>query len=284
MRRICLSIVLFFPLRLSAQTIKIWDGTAMTCKQQHSEYTVHRTANNPAGIAVIVCPGGSYSYLGMDKEGHEIAEWLNKCGITAFVLRYRIGWRGNHHPAMIQDLQRTIQLVKEKSAEYGINPDKVGVMGFSAGGHLAGVAATYSDINFMEDLGVQTKVSLRPDFVAMIYPVVSMTDSIAHKRSRRALLTKHYTLELQQMMSLEQNAHKDMPPMFIVQCRKDRTVDYRNALYYQQALAKAGVACDFTLYEEGGHGFGINPNRRAGEAAKWNEKFIPWLQQIINSH
>jgi acetyl esterase/lipase len=277
----CLVIIffIFFHGLVSAQSIKLWPEQNASKKMQRSEMTVYLPEHNNMHVAVIICPGGSYQYLGINHEGHQVAEWLQKNGISAFVLHYRVGQHGNHHPAMIQDLQRAIQLVKENSAIYGINPNKVGVMGFSAGGHLAGMAATYSDINFMKELGVQTNVSLCPNFVALIYPVVSMTDSLAHKKSRKNLLTKHYTPELQQMMSLEQNVHKDMPPIFLVQCKMDRTIDYRNAFYYQQELVRRGIVCDFTLYDESGHGFGIDP-KRGGKAAKWNEKFILWIESL----
>ena len=179
---------------------------------------------------------------------------------------------------MIQDLQRSIQLIKENYAIYQIDTCKVGVLGFSAGGHLAGTAATYYDINFMIDLGIQPNVSLRPDFIAMIYPVVSMTDSIAHKKSRRNLLGNRFSPELKNMMSLEQNVHVDMPPVFIIHCKHDKTVDYRNALYYSNILTQKGVPMDFTLYDEKGHGFGINPNSK--RASSWINNFMPWLRKI----
>jgi len=151
-------------------------------------------------------------------------------------------------------------------------------MGFSAGGHLAGIAATYYQTNFMDDLGIEPKTSLRPDFVAMIYPVVSMTDSLAHKRSRRNLIGKRHSPELKNMMSLEQNVHEGLPPVYLIHCKKDKTVDYRNALYYNDALIREGIPCEFTLYDDCGHGFGINPNRR--HAPFWINNFIRWLDQL----
>ena len=237
--------------------------------------------NNSSGIAVIICPGGSYRYLGMKKEGIRVAEWLQENGISAFVLRYRTGSGNNRHPAMIQDLQRAIQLVRENHDTWRIDTGKIGVMGFSAGGHLAGTAATYYRTNFMEPLGIEPTVSLRPDFAAMIYPVVSMTDSIAHKKSRRNLLGAHFSPELQNRMSLELNVHNDMPPVFMIHCTKDKTVDYRNALYYHGKLAQKDVPCNFITYYEAGHGFGINPN--SSHAPSWINSFIPWLHSITNS-
>jgi acetyl esterase/lipase len=245
---------------------------------KRSELIAFLAEENPSGASVIICPGGSYCYLGIRNEGFKVAEWFQKKGISAFVLRYRIGVKKNRHPAMIQDLQRAIQLVKENQVAYGIDSSRVGVVGFSAGGHLAGTAATYYHINFMEELDVKPDVSLRPGFVALIYPVVSMTDSIGHKKSRRNLLGKNYTPELKKMMSLEQNTHPHMPPVFMIHCTKDQTVDYRNALYYKEALEKTGVEHNFTLYDEKGHGFGIDPE--SARAPSWINQFIPWLRDI----
>ncbi len=281
--RMRLITVFFFSLlsiTLSAQTIKIWGDKPVSSKMKHSEMTVFKAKKNPSGISVIICPGGSYRYMGIKHEGYEVAEWLNEQGITAFVLRYRTGLRGNHHPAMIQDVQRAIQLVRENGQEYGIDTAKVGLIGFSAGGHLVGSAATYFDINFMISLGIMPKVSLRPAFVAMIYPVVSMTDSIAHKKSRKNLLSKNYTPELVRMMSLEQNVRPDMPPVFLIQCKGDKTVDYRNAECYNAALNQKNIPHYYKLYEEEGHGFGIDPKRGHGNAPSWNLDFIPWLKKI----
>jgi len=234
--------------------------------------------NNSNGLAVIICPGGSYRYLGIKKEGIKVAKWFQNNDISAFVLRYRVGRQNNRYPAMIQDLQRGIQLVKENYAMYCIDTCKVGVIGFSAGGHLAGTAATYYKTNFMEELGIRTNVSLRPDFVAMIYPVVSMTDSLAHKKSRRNLLGRRYSPELQHKMSLELNVHAQMPPVFLIHCKKDRTVNYRNASSFQLALTKEGVPNQFLLYDEKGHGFGMNPG--SPKAPSWINHFLPWLRAI----
>jgi Esterase/lipase len=267
-----------FP--LFGQTLRLWDDSLITDKRMHyAEMSVFCPEHNAEGVAVIICPGGSYQHLlGIDREGYRVAKWLNEQGITAFVLRYRIGWYGNRHPAMIQDLQRAIQLVKSQSEVYDIVPEKLGVLGFSAGGHLVGMAATYFDTNFMSSLGVEPEVSLRPAFVGMIYPVVSMTDSLAHKRSRRNLLSKSPSSELIQQFSLEQNVRVDMPPVFLVQCRGDATVDYRNSQYYHIALAERGVPHEYLLFEENGHGFGIEKGKGSKEAWQWGDAFLSWLR------
>ena len=276
-----LAIIFLFTINVplaSQKTVKLWDESVATKKMKQAEMITFIAENNPGGLSVIICPGGSYCYLGIKNEGIKVAKWFQDNGISAFVLRYRVGFRHNKYPAMIQDLQRGIQLVRENYAANCIDTCKVGVIGFSAGGHLAGTAATYYDINYMEELGIEPNVSLRPDFVAMIYPVVSMTDSLAHKRSRRNLLGYRYPPELKHKMSLELNVHTGMPPVFMIHCKNDKTVNYRNALNYYLALTNQGIHCDFTLYDQKGHGFGIDPDSQ--NAASWINHFIPWLRDI----
>lgn len=279
-------IILFLWLGLwvlggSAQTLKIWEGTSMTRKQKRSEMTVYLPEKEKnTGVAVILCPGGSYCYLGIGHEGHKVAQWLQSRGIAAFVLRYRVGMYGNRYPAMIQDLQRAIQIVRERVGEWNIDTHKVGVMGFSAGGHLAGTAGMYYQENFMESLGIRPEVSLRPDFIAMIYPVVSMQDSIVHQKSRRNLLGRNYSLQLAQKMSLEQNVHPGMPPVFLLHCKDDRTVDVRNSEMFGDKLKKEGIDFKELIYNKGNHGFGLTPDKRA-DSSVWPEIFEKWMKDTI---
>jgi len=288
--RFAILLLLFsvFTLPIWAQnTIKIWDGIEKNKKQKRSELTIYLPEKEKnTGISVIVCPGGSYRYLAMQHEGHEVAKYLQSQGIAAFVLRYRIGIFGNRHPAMIQDLQRAIQLVKEEYSKYDLDTSKVGVMGFSAGGHLAGTAATYFDTNFMETLDIVPNISLKPAFIAMIYPVVSMQqDSIVHKRSRRNLLGySNREKEMEDYMSLEKHVREDMPPVFLLQCKNDKTVDYRNSEYYDRALSAKGINHKYLFFDQNtgkhkGHGFGIRSN---GATTDWQHEFVSWLQLLIN--
>ena len=262
----------------SQQVIPLWETDNASKKMKKAAMIEFVAQNNTNGLSVIICPGGSYRYLAMKKEGTKVAKWLQKNGINAYVLRYRTGSRNNRFPVMMQDLQRAIQLVKENHSTFCKDSCKLGIMGFSAGGHLAGTAATYFQTNFMEDLGIEPNGSLKPDFVAMIYPVVSMTEDFAHKRSRRSLLGKRYPIETQNMLSLEQNVHPDMPPVFMIHCTKDRTVDFRNAQSFYDALIRNSVPCEFITYNEKGHGFGINPD--SSRAPSWINRFIPWLRNI----
>ena len=254
-------------LNTSAQkSIKIWDAVNVSSKQKRSELTIFLSEQpNSSGISVIICPGGSYYWLDMDKEGFSVAKYLNKHGITAFVLKYRTAKQGNRHPAMIQDLEQAMHIVKTNSEEYGINPEKVGAMGFSAGGHLVGIAALYLE------------TALKPYFAAMIYPVISMDDDIGHKKSRKNLLGKKYPDELNQLMSLEKNVFAGMPPVFLMHCTCDKTVDYRNSVVFEKALIEKNVIYKFLLFDEygkSGHGFGIQPNSKA---IGWIDDFLKWI-------
>jgi len=275
MKKSCITIclVLISLTLFSQQKIKLWEGENITKKQRWSELNIFLPEKpNTSGISVIICPGGSYFWLDMNNEGFSVAKYLNQHGITAFVLKYRTAMHGNHHPAMIQDLERALQLVKENSKEYGINPDKVGVMGFSAGGHLAGTAAIYS-----ED-------SLKPYFAAMIYPVISMEDSICHKRSRHNLLGKNYSDELKHRMSLEENVRSDMSPVFLLHCTGDKKVNYHNSVVFDKALTEKNVKHKFLLLDEyghGGHGFGIQP---IGKVTGWIDVFLAWLEELDSTN
>lgn len=238
---------------------------------------IFKPENPVTDMAIIICPAGSYYWMSIKKEGSEVAKYLCSKGITTFVLHYRTARKNYHHPAMIQDLQRTMQIVKENAADYGINSEKIGLMGFSAGGHLVGTMAEYFDTTFIVDLDT----FIKPYFAAMIYPVVTMVDEeIVHKKSRFNLLSNEYTPEMAQMMSLEKNVRKDMPPIFLLHCTGDKTVDYRNSIVLDKALTENEILHRFLLLEEkgrGGHGFGIRPN---GKATGWIDEFLKWLDTI----
>jgi acetyl esterase/lipase len=265
--KLIICFILLSTLSLSAQQrIKIWEDTEMTRKQKLSELFIFLPEKqDSSNISVIICPGGSYYWLDVNKEGFAIAKELNEHGIPAFVLKYRTAKYGNYYPAMYQDLERTMKLLKDDSEKYGINPDKIGIMGFSAGGHLAGTAAVYFDI------------SLKPFFAAMIYPVVSMEDSICHKKSRRNLLGKKYSDELKQKMSLEKNLNTDTPPIFLLHCIGDKTVNYQNSVVFEKAMIANHVKYRFLLFDESGHGFGIRPN---GKTVGWIFEFLKFITTI----
>jgi acetyl esterase/lipase len=275
------SFVLGTHVCISQQSFNIWKGIDVAeWKIMPPQLTLFAPdAHSNSHVAVIICPGGSYHHLGMTGEGYDVARWYQAQGINAFVLRYRVGFWGFHHPAMIEDLQRSIQFVKENAWKWDIDTAKVGLIGFSAGGHLVASGGTFFDEDFLLPLGVRSKVSLRPSFVIPVYPVISMQDSIAHKRSRKNLLGVHFTHDQAKKMSLEEQVESNDPPTMVVVTKDDPVVDWRNGYYYFQSLQKAGVRSKLLMSEKGGHGFGIDP-KKGGQAAHWNEESIKWLHEI----
>ena len=259
--------------------IKLWENT--TLHNEKSKLYVFEPADSlKNGIVAIICPGGSYQHLmGIQIEGFEVAQWLNKQGITAFVLEYRVNKNFYHHPAMIEDIQKAINYVRTNVDKYKINPDKLGVIGFSAGGHLSLMSGIFYGTNYLEKYGIKDS-NLKPNFIVPVYPVVSMQDSIAHIRSRRNLLGNNITKEDKDKFSMELQVSDKMSPALIVVAKDDPVVNYRNSInLYQNIEQKAIKNCKLLFYETGGHGFGLN-DTKGGEAAKWKYSLIEWLKSI----
>ena len=276
-----LVVALSVSLSLFAQEkIKLWNNQNAIQNQKWSELTIFLPEKSN-GVSVIICPGGSYCYLGIKQEGYEVAKKLTEQGFTAFVLRYRVGMNTAHHPDMIQDLQRAIQLVRENAQQFNIDEEKVGIMGFSAGGHLVGTAAVHCNENFMESLGIEPKVSLKPFFAVMVYPVVTMREPFVHQKSRKSLLGANPPENLLHKMSLEENVHNDMPPLLILQAKDDKTVDYHNSVMLSENLTKNEIKHTFILYETGGHGFGALP-KKGTEFFTWFDDFLKWHGIVIS--
>lgn len=276
---------------LPAQPLNIWDGTKCEAKVRLTPYL----ADGENNVAVIICPGGSYFWLDVKNEGIKTAEWLVSQGISAFVLEYRVGGidafithyrvmaRGNRYPDMMQDLHRSIQLIRENASGYGIDPAKLGVMGFSAGGHLSAMSGIFFDTDFLGALDLKPEVSLKPDFIAPIYPVVSFVDKSVHKRSRRGLLGEGRMLNSTMMdsLSLERHVRADMPPVFLMNCKDDPTVHFRNSELLDSAMTAMHVPHRYIQYRTGGHGFGASPSKTTSEAIGWKEEFINWLSDLL---
>ncbi|HQN92585.1 MAG TPA: alpha/beta hydrolase [Prolixibacteraceae bacterium] len=257
------------------EEVFLWKDVGNPNQEKVKLYVCEPEANIKNGTCVIICPGGSYHHLGMTHEGFYVADWLNSQGITAFVLKYRVSQFGWHHPAMIEDLQKAIQYVRQNASKYGVNPESVGVMGFSAGGHLVGTASLYYDENYIGN--TESDVSLRPDFTVMVYPVVSMQDSIAHQRSKKNLLGKAKDKDLEDKMSLEANVHQGIPPVLLIHAKDDDVVDYRNSFYLNENMKKAGVDVEYLLYENGGHGFGAGKTKKY--TPPWQADCLEWLHK-----
>ena len=272
-------LILFCAISLAQrQTIKLW-------KIHHKKYyTTLYCYPAPdsinTGISVIICPGGSYRHLmGIKTEGFEVAEWLNSQGINAYVLRYRVGKYGYHHPAMIEDFQLAIRFLRENAERWHLDAHKIGAMGFSAGGHLVTMAGVFADQDFLKPYGLFAVHSSRPDFVVPVYPVVSMQDSIAHQRSRKNLLTTHYTQAQQDQFSMELQIPANMPPTFLVTAIDDPVVMYQNSVNLDKALTDKKIPHVFKLYKTGGHGYGMS-EKIAPEAGQWKYDFVKWLKEI----
>lgn len=229
------------------------------------------TAN---GTAVIVCPGGGYARLAVDKEGVDIAKMLNGLGVSAFMLKYRLLEYG--HPAPLRDVLRAIRLVRSRAAELGVRPDRIGVIGFSAGGHLAASAATLFDAPEGRTSAPLDAVSARPDFVALLYPVITFQPPYAHAGSRQNLLGAAPDPALVQRLSLETQVSGTTPPAFLVHTGEDTTVPIENSMLFYQALRRAGVPAEMHLYQKGVHGFGMLPGN--GPTSEWPRRFEEWLR------
>ena len=265
-------------------TIYLWRNV-QGMEKQPSVMFMHKPSDAVQNThsAVIVCPGGSYHHLGLKSEGNTTATWFAENGVTAFVLKYRTAESLYHHPAMLQDIQRAIQLVRENADNWDIDPNKVGVIGFSAGGHLVTMAGEFWQThNEIAKLGLECEVSLRPDFVIPVYPVVTMQDDISHKWSRNSLLgrgKKNQTQARKNEFSMELNVPDNMPPTYVVVCKDDPVVIYENSFRLYYALQAKNIPSRLAVYEWGKHGFGMKDNAFMKEF-HWNQSLREWLVEL----
>jgi len=214
--------------------------------------------DNNTGCAVVVCPGGGYGGLAMGHEGHEIVQWLNNRGISAWILRYRLGSKGYHHPIQQGDVLRAVRAVRSQSASHGIDSDRIGIWGFSAGGHLASTAATHFDDGDASSQDPIDRISSRPDFAVLCYPVITMDESFTHMGSRRNLFGPNKDdSELVELMSNEKRVTGDTPPTFLFHTSTDKAVPVRNAIEFYSALQANGVNSELHVYQQGRHGVGL---------------------------
>jgi acetyl esterase/lipase len=270
------------------QTSPLWPGkaplTAGDSAADKPELTAYRPAK-PNGTAVVVCPGGGYGFLASDHEGKQVAAWLNEHGVTAFVLKYRIVTKDRPGPlveAPLLDAQRAIRTVRAKAKDYGIDPHRVGIWGFSAGGHLASTAATHFDNGLPKDGDEIDKQSSRPDFAILAYPVITMEDGVTHGGSKRNLLGDKPDAKLVELYSNEKQVTKDTPPVFLFQTSADTAVVPENAVRFYLACKKAKVPVEMHIYEKGRHGVGLgrDPKWTGGEksVATWPDRLADWMK------
>ena len=228
----------------------------------------------PNGTAVVICPGGGYARLAIANEGHGVAERLAPAGVATFILTSRLAEYG--HPAPLVDVLRAVRYVRSHAAEFGLDPTRIGVMGASAGGHLAASAATLYDLPDGRTGDALDRVSARPDFAALLYPVITMTGAAAHADSRRNLLGADPPPALLDLLSLEKRVRADTPPVFIVHTTADRSVPVENSLMFFAALRAAKVPVEMHIFERGEHGFGTRSD--LGTTSGWVDRWFDWMR------
>ncbi len=250
------------------------DGITRTAKVTDPSIIVYLPAKEKStGAAVIICPGGGYGILAIDHEGFNVAKRFNEIGVAAFVLKYRLpsdAIMEDKSFGPLMDAQQAIYLVRKNAAKYKVSPDKIGVMGFSAGGHLAATLTVhYDDVKIAN----KEKLSLRPDFSILIYPVVSF-GAFAHQGSAINLIGKEGTAAQREYFSNEKHVTANTPPTFLVHANDDGGVPVENSILFNQALVKNKVKAEMHLYQGGGHGFGLNNKTTKDD---WFERLKNWM-------
>ena len=294
-----LSILLLFSLPVSAQQVlplygngpvpNTKAGVQLTEKQettggilrisnvQTPTLTMYKPAQDQAnGTAVVICPGGGYNILAASHEGSDVANEFVKMGVTAFVLKYRLPSSGifeDRETGPLQDAQQALRLVRQRAKEFGVNPARVGILGFSAGGHLASTAATHFD----KPVGTKDATDVRPNFAVLAYPVISFLPPIAHGGSANSLLGKDAPDDKKRLYSNELQVTDKTPPTFLVHAADDTAVPVENSLEFFKACKAKGVSAELHVYPKGGHGFGL-VNKTT--PARWMDHLKSWLDSM----
>jgi len=259
------------------ETIRLWAGDAPGALGKADKdiptLTLYRP-EKPCGTAIVVCPGGAYGALA-EHEGRDYALWLNRYGVTAFVLKYRLGTSGYRHPVMLSDGARAIRLVRSRAKEWGV--ERVGIMGSSAGGHLASTVLTHFDKGRVEASDTVEQFSSRPDFGVLCYAVITM-GKFTHTGSRENLLGPNADPKLIDTLSNERMVTSETPPCFIWHTVEDQAVPVENSLQFADALRKANVPFELHLYEKGGHGIGLAGPPMGDHLHPWTADLIHWLR------
>lgn len=230
------------------------------------------------GTAVCVCPGGGYGALAFDHEGRAIARWFNSLGVAAFVVDYRHRRKGYGHPAPLQDALRAVRIVRSRAGEFGVRPDRIGIMGFSAGGHLASTVITHFDLGNPQAEDPIERASSRPDFAILCYPVIAFGEPFTHLGSQRNLLGDNPDPELLRSLSTEKQVRPDTPPTFLFHTDEDQGVPPENSVVFYLALRKAGVPAELHIFRVGRHGIGLGEGIPGTEA--WPKLCEAWLRNM----
>lgn len=243
-----------------AEVIRLWEGPAPLAMGESEKdvptLTVYRPREGKAnGCAIVVCPGGGYGGLAVDHEGKQIGEWLSSLGVTAFELHYRLA--PYRHPVPMIDVQRAIRTVRARAGEYGVDAKRVGILGFSAGGHLASTAATHFNDRPVEPGDDVDRQGARPDFAVLCYPVISMEDGTTHGGSKKNLLGENPDPKLVESLSNDRAVTKETPPVFLFHTAEDAAVLPENSVLFFAACRKAGVPVEMHVFERGRHGVGL---------------------------
>jgi len=278
--------------------VNIWDGAVPAFEKEVGNYTIIERSKNPFlpdraiigitnpcltvfkaehpnGTTIIVAPGGSYSKIVADKESAELAKWLNPLGITVFVLQYRlpVEWQTN---ALLADGQRAIRYIRKYAGDWGISPDRIGFLGCSAAGHLGAYLGSCFDKKTYESIDSLDKMSARPDFLVLLYPVISMDERYTHMESRNNLLGEHPKENMIQKYSPNLHVLPNSSPTFIVAADNDAKVPSINSALYYASLQQAGVKAELHIFQEGGHGFGIE-RMKGLPGSEWTELCHQWM-------
>jgi len=244
------------------QTFPLWEhdvpGAKGAAEEDKPMLTLYGSLDPASsGTAVIVAPGGSYTILAINHEGRQIANWLNSLGVTAFVLRYRLGPK-YHYPVQLEDAQRAVRLVRARAKEFGVEPDRIGFMGFSAGGHLASTVGTHFDGGVAKATDPIDHVSCRPDFLILAYPVISFVAPYSHTTSAQNLLGSDPDWKLKEELSSDLHVTSATPPTFLFSTSADKTVPSENSVAFYLALHAAGVPAEMHIFQKGSHGVGLD--------------------------
>ena len=229
-----------------------------------------------AGSAIVICPGGGYGHLSMVKEGSDVALWLNSLGVSAFVLKYRHAANGYRHPVPLEDAQRAMRVVRANSDKWRLDSSRVGLMGFSAGGHLASTVGTHFDRGRPEDDDPVERISCRPDFLVLCYPVITLSGPYVHQGSKKNLLGDKPEAELVQGLSNELQVTPETPPTFLFSTSADTAVPPENSVMFYLALKRSKVPAELHIYQEGPHGVGLAP--KDAVLTTWKERLADWLK------
>lgn len=257
--------------------LKIWGESTPLCQGQSTEdnpvIRIYKP-KKPNGAAMLICPGGAYCTR-VDWEKQPVALWMNERGITAIIVEYRVGPRYNH-PVPWLDISESIRLVRSKSQEIEIDPDRIGIIGFSAGGHAAASAAVYSDLTILDSHSNFPSVSHIPNVLVLVYPVIDMLGKYIHVGSKTNLLGSNPSLEICNTVSLHLQVHKSMPPTFLVHAMNDEAVPCQNSLLFALALREYSIPLELHIFDKDGHGFGMFPKDKI--LAGWPDLLHNWLE------